>query len=65
MYIHISLNILTISLHSLCIHTDIRERLSKAGSLSDMRAINNNLKQLAQVQHLTVKSKLRHANMQC
>lgn len=35
---------------SLCIHTDIWEKLSKAGSLSEMRSINNDLKQLAQVQ---------------
>ena len=35
---------------SLCIHTDVRERLSKAGSLSEMKTISNDLKQLAQVQ---------------
>lgn len=30
--------------HGLSIHTDIRERLSKAGSLNEMKGINNDLK---------------------
>lgn len=47
------LSILTIVLafisYRLCIHTDVRERLSKAGSLNEMRTISNDLKHLAQV----------------
>ena len=43
--------ILALCLNSLCIHTDIRERLSKAGSLSEMRTISIDLKQAAQVQY--------------
>lgn len=41
--------ITSIPFYSLCVHTDIRERLSKAGSLEDMKVINDDLKKLAQV----------------